>query len=40
MEPESLLPRLQEPAPCPYPEPDKSTPCNLVNEANLVHTFS
>jgi hypothetical protein len=27
MEPEDSLPRLQEPAICPYPEPDESRPC-------------
>jgi hypothetical protein len=26
MEPEGLLPHLQEPATCPYPEPDWSSP--------------
>ena len=39
MEPESSLPRLQEPATCPYPEPDRSSPCNLVNKAYLVHNL-
>ena len=24
------LPRLQEPAICPYPEPDKSSPCPSI----------
>ena len=27
MNPKSSLPHLQEPAICPYPEPDQSTPC-------------
>ena len=27
MEPECLLPHSQEPATCPYPEPDRSSPC-------------
>ena len=27
MEPEGSVPRLQEPATCPYPEPDQSSPC-------------
>jgi hypothetical protein len=27
METEGLLPNLQEPAMCSYPEPDESTPC-------------
>jgi len=27
MEPEGLLPRLQEPATCSYPEPDQFSPC-------------
>jgi len=27
MEPEGSFPRLQEPATCPYPEPDQSSPC-------------
>jgi hypothetical protein len=27
MEPESSLPRLQEPATCSDPEPDQSSPC-------------
>jgi hypothetical protein len=30
MEPESSLPRLQVPATCPYPEPDRSSPyCHI-----------
>ena len=29
MESESSLLRLQEPATCPYPEPDKSSPCSI-----------
>jgi hypothetical protein len=29
MEPEGLLPHLQEPATCPYPEPNQSNPCHL-----------
>ena len=27
MEPEGSLPHSQQPATCPYPEPDKSSPC-------------
>ena len=27
MEPEVLLPHLQDPATCPYPDPDRSSPC-------------
>jgi len=27
MEPKDSLPYLQEPATCPYPEPDQSSPC-------------
>jgi hypothetical protein len=27
MEPEGSLPHSQEPANCPYPEPDQSSPC-------------
>jgi hypothetical protein len=27
MEPEGLLPHLQVPDTCPYPEPDRSSPC-------------
>jgi len=27
MEPEGSLQRLQEPATCPHPEPDQSSPC-------------
>jgi hypothetical protein len=27
MEPEGLLPHLQQPATCPYPEPDQYSPC-------------
>jgi hypothetical protein len=27
MEPKGSLPHLQEPATCPYPEPDQSSPC-------------
>ena len=27
MEPEGSLPHSQEPATCPYPEPDQSSPC-------------
>jgi hypothetical protein len=27
MEPEGLLPHSQEPATCPHPEPDESSPC-------------
>ena len=27
MEPEGLLPLLQEPTTCPYREPDQSSPC-------------
>jgi hypothetical protein len=30
MEPEGPLPRSQVPANCPYPEPDKFSPCPLA----------
>ena len=30
MEPEGWLPRLQEPATCPYPKPDQSSPCPAI----------
>ena len=30
MESEGLLPQLQVPAACPYPEPDQSSPCPLI----------
>ena len=30
MEPEGLLPRLQVPATCPYPEPDESNPSPYI----------
>jgi hypothetical protein len=39
MEPESSLSRLQQPATCPYPEPDQSSSCNLENKVNLVHNL-
>jgi hypothetical protein len=29
MEPEGLLPHLQQPATCPYPDPHRSSPCHL-----------
>ena len=30
MEPGGSLPHLQEPAACPYPEPDRSSPCPYI----------
>jgi hypothetical protein len=42
MEPEGSLPRLQEPANCPYPEPDQSSPCppshflNIYSYLNII----
>jgi hypothetical protein len=35
MEPESLLPRLQEPSTGPYPEPDRSNPYHRILSNNL-----
>jgi len=35
MEPEGLLPRLQEPTTCPYPEPDQSSPCPPSHFLNI-----
>ena len=39
MEPEGSLPHSQEPAACPYSEPDQSTPCHiplLENPFNII----
>jgi hypothetical protein len=36
MEPKGLFPHLQEPATCPYPEPDQSSPCPHVPLLNIV----
>ena len=35
METENLLLHLQEPATCPYPEPDQSTPCPTSHFLNI-----
>ena len=36
MEPEGSLPYSQEPATCPYPEPDQSTSCPPSNLSKMV----
>ena len=36
MEPEGLLPRSQQLAPCPYPEPDQSSPCSTSHFWNIT----
>jgi hypothetical protein len=35
MEPEGSLPLLQEPATCPYPEPDQPSPCHQSHFLNI-----
>ena len=40
MEPEGSLPHSQEPATCPYPEPDQSSPCPYHTSWRLVLILS
>ena len=35
MEPEALLPHLQQPATCPSPDPDQSSPCPLSHFSKI-----
>jgi len=37
MEPEGSLPLLKEPATCPYPEPDQSSPCIPLFHFLMIH---
>jgi hypothetical protein len=39
MEPKNLLPYSQQPATCPYPERDRSSPCTLFQSLNIYFTF-
>jgi hypothetical protein len=40
MEPKGSLPHLQEPATCPYPEPDRSSPCSLPSSLRYILILS
>ena len=40
MVPESSLPRLQNPATCPYPEPDRSSPCPHPTSQTSIFIWS
>jgi hypothetical protein len=36
MEPEGSLPHSQQPATCPYPEPDEYSPCHLTSRRSIL----